>query len=54
MADFLFHGGQSSVLARGFRLPETPDESPSQLRHWEIGIRDPRQPGRRLGFVRLQ
>jgi thiamine biosynthesis lipoprotein len=53
MADFVFHGGQSSVLARGFHLPETPDESPSPSRHWEIGIRDPRQPGRRLGIVRL-
>ncbi len=53
VADFLFHGGQSSVLARGFRTPGLPDESPSKLRHWEIGIRDPQQPGRRLGVVRL-
>ena len=54
VADFLFHGGQSSVLARGFRAPDLPDERPPELRHWEIGIRDPRQPGRRLGVVRLQ
>jgi thiamine biosynthesis lipoprotein len=54
MADFLFHGGQSSVLARGFRTPGLADDSPSKLQHWEIGIRDPRQPGRRLGIVRLR
>ena len=53
MTDFLFHGGQSSVLARGFRTPATPDETPSPLRRWEIGIPNPRQPGRRLGVVRL-
>jgi thiamine biosynthesis lipoprotein len=53
MVDFLFHGGQSSVLARGCRTPGSPDESPSKLSRWEIGIRDPRQPGRRLGVVRL-
>ena len=39
VADFLFHGGQSSVLARGFRAPDLPDERPPELRHWEIGIR---------------
>jgi FAD:protein FMN transferase len=44
LADFLLHGGQSSVLARGNRGKEEP---------WEIGIRHPRQPGRRLGVVRL-
>jgi thiamine biosynthesis lipoprotein len=53
IADFLFHGGQSSVLARGFREPGVSGEAPSRSRHWEIGIRDPRRPGRRLGVVRL-
>jgi len=53
MADFLLHGGQSSVLARGLRSPGLPAGSPSTLRCWEIGIRDPRQPSRRLGIVRL-
>ena len=53
VADFLFQGGQSSVLARGFRTPGLPDENPPKLRYWEIGIRDPQQPGRRLGVVRL-
>ncbi len=53
MADFLLHGGQSSVLARGLRTRELPEGSPSTLRRWEVGIRDPRQPSRRLGVVRL-
>jgi thiamine biosynthesis lipoprotein len=53
IADFLFHGGQSSVLARGVPAPDVPGENPSPSRHWEIGIRDPRRPGHRLGIVRL-
>jgi thiamine biosynthesis lipoprotein len=43
MNDFLLHGGQSSVLAWG---------KPAQP--WEIGIRHPLQPNRRLGVVRLE
>jgi len=43
MADFLLHGGQSSVLARG---------SVGKVA-WEIGIRHPLQAGQRLGVVRL-
>ena len=53
MADFLLHGGQSSVLARGLRTRGLPEGSPSTLRCWEVGIRDPRQPSRRLGVVRI-
>jgi thiamine biosynthesis lipoprotein len=44
MADFLFHGGQSSILARG---------SQSTDACWEVGVRHPTQSGRRLGVVRL-
>jgi FAD:protein FMN transferase len=44
MADFLLHGGQSSVLARG-RPPAT--------QAWEVGLSDPRRPGHRLAVVRL-
>ena len=47
IADFLLHGGQSSVLARGLQR-SSPDEHA-----WEIGIPDPRKPGRRLAVVRL-
>ena len=73
MDDFLLHGGQSSVLARGFlerrkgdksNLPERPATNlrsmpgcaqigPVPFSPWEIGISDPRRPGRRLGIVRL-
>jgi FAD:protein FMN transferase len=44
MADYLFHGGQSSILARG---------SQSENQPWEIGVRHPGQPNRRIGVVRL-
>jgi thiamine biosynthesis lipoprotein len=52
VADFLFHGGQSSVLARGLQLAPTKNDR-SASRRWEIGIRHPGQAGRRLGVVRL-
>ena len=61
LADFLLHGGQSSVLGRGRRtvgqafLPAQGRQEclPHPSKPWEIGIRHPRQPGRRLGVVRL-
>ncbi len=43
--DFLFHGGQSSVLARGCQSAGHP---------WEIGVRCPGQHGRRMGVIRLR
>jgi len=50
MTDFLLHGGQSSVLAHGGGA----DSQEGEPQHgWEIGLRDPSQSGRRLGFVRL-
>jgi FAD:protein FMN transferase len=67
MSDFLIHGGQSSVLARGFMAHscppgDCPDFCISKNGtvpfagtsvHWEVGIRHPQQQGRRLGIVRL-
>ncbi len=47
VADFLLHGGRSSVLARGSRAGES---APG----WRIGVRDPLRPGQRLGEVRLR
>jgi thiamine biosynthesis lipoprotein len=47
--DFLLHGGQSSVLARGSRL--TADAAG---RGWPVGIAHPLRPERRLGQVWLQ
>jgi thiamine biosynthesis lipoprotein len=53
MADFLLHGGQSSVLARGSQQPARPQGDRSQPQLWEIGIRHPLHPTGRLGVVRL-
>ena len=56
MTDFLLHGGQSSVLAVGSPTMET--NSPLSQRErgveWEVGLADPRQPGRRLAVVKLR
>ncbi|MHB1033195.1 MAG: FAD:protein FMN transferase [Pirellulales bacterium] len=49
IAEFLLHGGKSSVLARGSRA--TGPEGP---RGWTIGLPDPLHPGRRLAELRLQ
>ena len=53
VADFLFHGGQSSVLARGF-APRSARRTSTRVA--ALGDRHPRpaRPGRRLGVVRLQ
>lgn len=51
--DFLLHGGQSSVLARGSRMGPSGlhgDDSPGG---WSVGLRHPRRRGKRLGEVRL-
>jgi FAD:protein FMN transferase len=64
VGDFLLHGGNSSVLARGARRvaddaagsEETeivPPRSIPQARGWEVGIRDPLLPSRRLAEIRL-
>ena len=62
MADFLLHGGRSSVLGRGARggadIPVCPGRQEC-LPHcdslaWEVGVPHPRRPGRRLGVVRLR
>jgi thiamine biosynthesis lipoprotein len=47
VADFLLHGGRSSVLARGSRAGEA---APG----WRIGVRDPLRPDQRLGEVRVR
>jgi FAD:protein FMN transferase len=52
MADFLLHGGQSSVLARG--SPHSAGQPENHPRdHWEVGIRHLGPGGRRLGVIRL-
>lgn len=47
--DFLFHGGHSSVLARGRRLgPHAPGDG------WLVGVRHPLRPERRLAEIVLR
>ncbi len=45
--DFLWHGGLSSVLARG-QQGSTPDQG------WKIGLPHPVRPGERLGVITLR
>lgn len=51
--DFLIHGGQSSVLARGAQAV-TRGAPPDRADCWMVGIRHPLRPDRRLGEVRLR
>ena len=46
---FLLHGGRSSVLARGAKIPAAPADNP-----WTVGIGHPRRPDRRLGLLNLR
>jgi FAD:protein FMN transferase len=48
VSDFLLHGGQSSVLARGSRSGAAEDTA-----GWMIGLADPLRPQQRLAEVRL-
>ncbi len=58
IADFLFHGGLSSLLARGERLDDRPiplSSSPrgADSRGWSVGVAHPLRPGVRLAELRL-
>ena len=46
--EFLLHGGQSSVLARGSRGPQEPQKG------WLVAIGDPLRPGKPIAQVRLR
>jgi thiamine biosynthesis lipoprotein len=46
--DFLLHGGNSSVLARGTHASLATGEG------WSVGVRNPLRPDRRLGELRLK
>jgi thiamine biosynthesis lipoprotein len=48
VGDFLLHGGQSSVLARGSRQEGEANGG------WTVGIHDPLRRGRRIGQLRLR
>jgi thiamine biosynthesis lipoprotein len=50
--DYLLHGGQSSVLARGSRGRFTSTEA-AQREGWWIGLRHPLRPNQRMAEVRV-
>ncbi|NUQ63663.1 MAG: FAD:protein FMN transferase [Pirellulales bacterium] len=56
IGDYLFHGGQSSVLARGTnieaRLPQNDEGNPAS--GWTVGLRHPLRRGDRLAQIRLR
>jgi thiamine biosynthesis lipoprotein len=55
VGDFLFHGGHSSVLARGARIgPLSPTGPGSEDGGWTVGVVHPLRPERRLAEVVLR
>ena len=46
VTDFLIHGGQSSIIARG-------DQEEGSGKGWAVGLAHPTKPSRRLGGLRL-
>lgn len=50
IGDFLFHGGQSSVLARGHRAGASGEAAGG----WTVGVCDPLHPERRLAEIKLR
>lgn len=52
--DFLFHGGQSSILARGSEIVDGRVADPAHPRGWPVGIRHPLHRNVRLAEVRLR
>jgi thiamine biosynthesis lipoprotein len=46
--DFLLHGGNSSVLARGAHASLLPEQG------WSVGVRDPLRPDHRLGQLQVK
>jgi thiamine biosynthesis lipoprotein len=54
IADFLCHGGQSSVLARGSRRQMRRAAADPPEGGWLVGLRHPRRADRRLAEIRLR
>lgn len=52
--DFLLHGGQSSVLARGSRASATESAPDAEPFGWVVGIAHPRRRATRLAELRLR
>jgi thiamine biosynthesis lipoprotein len=54
IGNFLLHGGQSSVLARGSRFGTKESSSEEASAGWTVGLGHPLLPGRRLAEIRLE
>lgn len=54
IGDFLFHGGQSSILARGSQLTDGQSADAENPQGWTVGIRHPLRKNVRLAEVRLR
>lgn len=54
VCDFLWHGGQSSVLARGSAARPRGKEQAAWREGWVIGVRDPLRPQRRLAEITVR
>jgi len=54
IGDFLLHGGQSSVLARGSKCEASGDTSDGRVGGWTVGLRHPLRKGTRLAEIRLR
>ncbi len=52
--DFLLHGGQSSVLAKGSRMPAPPTAKDAEPFGWVVGILHPVRKRERLAELRLR
>jgi len=52
--DFLIHGGQSSVIARGGALPKQSETQTEGKAPWVVGIRHPLRPDRRIAEIHLR
>jgi len=52
--DFMIHGSQSSVLARGSIQPVAPPRGANDLADWIVGVHDPLRHDRRLAEIRLR
>jgi len=54
IGDFMIHGGQSSVVARGSSRPVAPAAAEVSPSGWLVGVHDPLRHARRLAQIRLR
>jgi thiamine biosynthesis lipoprotein len=54
MKDFLLHGGQSSILARGEGIGERGEGRGARREGWIVGVPNPQMPSRRIAEIHLK